>query len=150
MIEREVQVVEVMDDHVWVEAQKTSACSHCSVSSSCGTSVLSKWMQKKNRILLSKTLDLHAGDRLIVGVTENDLLKVSILVYLLPIIFVLVAAVLVSNYTNNQGLIALSGLVGLGTGFYISRRSTGGECPVVLLRKVSNLDPVTSIEIQEV
>lgn len=149
MIERQVTVFAVQGDQVWVEAQRTSACSHCGASNACGTSVLSRWMQNKNRILLHNTLDWREGEQVIVGMDENELIKAAMRVYLLPIVAMLITALTSSYYTDSQGLIALSGLGGLLAGFFIMRRRAGGQCPVVPLRKAASHDLVTSIDIQE-
>ena len=134
MLEREVKVVEAKDGKVCVEAYRTSACSSCGVTNSCGTSVLGKWMEKKTRIYLENTHGLAEGDKVIIGVGENEFIQASFAVYLFPLITMLITALLVSSYTENQGMIAISGLSGLFAGFFLlSRKRKDRQCPIVLL-----------------
>ncbi len=143
MIEREVEVVALNDRYVQVEAKRTSACQHCSVSNTCGTSALDKWMNRKNRIILPRTIDVQMGEKVMIGIDEVDLIRSSFVVYIIPVLLMLIAAVVVGNYTESQGLIAVAGLIALLTGFFIVRRSAGGDCPVLLLHKVTSRNLVT-------
>lgn len=149
MIEREVQVIAERDGYVLVEALRENACGHCDVSHGCGTSLLSKWMNRKNQVSLPDRFDLEAGDHAVIGIDEKGLVMASISAYMFPLMVMLIVALVIQSYTDNQGLIAISSLFGLIAGLLIARKWTLGKHPVVLLRKVVNKTHAISIEIQE-
>ncbi len=149
MFEREVQVVARDGDEILVEAQRTSACSHCNANSACDTPVFGKWLQKKSRIRLPNRFDLDSGERVVIGIDESQLVKYSFIAYIVPLLSMLSVTGLASLYTESQGAISLSGLFGLLAGFLIIRSASGNQCPVVPLRKATGFNFVNSGDMQE-
>lgn len=106
MIEQEVQVIEVEDHRLLVEAERRSSCQSCAVKSGCGTSVLAKWFDKKHlRFYVDKPVDptsekITAGDHVLVGMQESALTQGALTVYLLPLLAMIAAALLMDSWLS--------------------------------------------------
>ncbi|PVV27727.1 MAG: peptide ABC transporter substrate-binding protein, partial [gamma proteobacterium symbiont of Ctena orbiculata] len=86
MIEEPATVISVDDGYAVVETQQRAACGTCASASSCSTSVLSGLFKRRhNRLRVSNPIHAKPGARVIIGVEENVFLKISFLVYLLPL-----------------------------------------------------------------
>ncbi|MES9812520.1 MAG: SoxR reducing system RseC family protein [Candidatus Thiodiazotropha sp.] len=124
MLEETGTVVEVWDDSLQVETQSRSACSHCS-SSGCTTSVVSKLFGiKRNRLQLENSLGAKPGDRVVIGIPDDLLVRASVWAYLLPLIFMLASTALGGVFGASEGFQSLLALGGLAVGFYIVRWTT--------------------------
>lgn len=149
MIEQTAKVIQCNADQVLIEVRRQSACGECSVKSGCGTSVLANLFGKKGiRLCLKNTIDVKSGNDVVIGIAEAGLLKISFLVYMLPligmIIFALLGAELFTQLqANNKELMTVFSAI---TGFVVSgilvRRVTATDkfiqaCEPVLLRKTS-------------
>lgn len=94
MIEETATVVKCEGEFAWVEAQRQTTCGNCAANKGCGTSVLAKVIGKKvARMKAINKAEAHVGDRVIVGMNEAALVKGSLAVYLLPLIFMMLFAV---------------------------------------------------------
>ena len=104
MIEENALVVAIEGDKVLLQTQRRSACQSCSVKQGCGTSVLAKVVGKRSsQILVNNTLNAKLGDQVRIGINDNALVKGSLLVYALPLIFLLVGGLLgefLAHYFN--------------------------------------------------
>jgi len=107
MIEEIAQVVAVEGETVLCQTQRVSACHSCSVKQGCGTSVLAKVVgQRSNQISLAKTLDVKVGDEVVLGIDENALVQGSLLIYTLPLVSMIVAALWVQFWMESQGIVS--------------------------------------------
>lgn len=94
MIEETAKVVKCEGEFAWVEAQRQTTCGSCAANKGCGTSVLAKIVGKKvSRMKAINQARAQEGDTVIVGMKEAALLKGSLAVYMLPLVFMLVFAV---------------------------------------------------------
>ena len=147
MIEEQAQVVEMNGDQLVLQAQTQSSCGSCAASKGCGTSVLSKVVGRKfSRFHANNSVDAKVGDTVIVGISEDALLRGSLVIYMIPImgmlVFALVSEQLVDLLAENRDLlIAGSGVAGLVTGsllsrWYFQRRVNVHRFRPVVLRKI--------------
>lgn len=120
MIEETATVVKCEGEYAWVEAQRQTTCGKCAANKGCGTSVLAKVVGKKAaRMRAINKLEAQVGDTVIVGLNEAALLKGSLAVYLLPLLFMLLFAI-VGNVVAEQMLwqvepvVILFAVAGLG------------------------------------
>ena len=114
MIEETALVLEVRDHQVLLETQRKTACQSCSVKSGCGTSTLAKVVgTRSSQFVVENTIDAHEGDQVIVAVDENALVQGSLLIYLLPLIFMLAAGVFAELLFAIESLTILLSIVGL-------------------------------------
>lgn len=144
MIEETAHVVAVEGEYAWVETQRRSSCGSCSVKG-CGTGALSKILGGRQQQL--KVLNpIHAkpGDQVVLGVREQDLLKGSLAVYIVPLLAMFGGALLGEVLAPQWGVKAETlslffGLLGLGGGFLWLHRynrvlSREGRLMAVILR----------------
>lgn len=147
MVVQEVQIIEVEADRFLVEAERRSSCQSCSVKSGCGTSVLASWFDNKHlRFYVDRpageTLgDAVAGDRVLVGVQESALTQGALMVYLLPLLAMIVAALiadslLAASFYWRDLIIAASAFSGLLLALL------GGRYYLHLLRNQQLYNPV--------
>jgi sigma-E factor negative regulatory protein RseC len=153
MLEENGQVVAEDGDFIWVQTQARSACSHCNVGSSCGTSVLGQWFgQRSNRIRVHNHLGLQIGQGAVVGIDEAALLKASFIAYLLPMLTMVAGAMFATLIGAGDGEVALWTLLGLGLGLLLLHRlGTGhkrGIYQAQLLRRVPTANYSLNIAMQ--
>ena len=123
MIEERGIVVEIKDKFAFVQTQRDSICSHCDGNKGCGTASLAGVVgQKETLVKVINQKNVKVGDRVIIGVAEEALLKSSLALYLVPLLSLFVVAV---GYESLVGLLewpsyeiltALAGLLGLFAG----------------------------------
>lgn len=94
MIEETATVVKCEGEFAWVEAHRQTTCGNCAANKGCGTSVLAKVIGKKvARMKAINKANAQVGDKVIVGMNEAALVKGSLAVYLLPLVFMMLFAV---------------------------------------------------------
>lgn len=93
MIEATAIVSRVIANQVWVHTDRSSSCGKCSNDASCATQLLGKYIAQREHPVDTE-LSLERGDRIIVGINENQLLKSSLLVYILPLFGLFIGALL--------------------------------------------------------
>ncbi len=128
MIEETATVVSEEDGFVWVETQRQSTCGSCAANKGCGTATLSKVLgQRRTRVRALNGVGAHAGERVVIGLQESALVRGSLMVYTMPLLFMLASAVLGQVLGHSSGfdaetLATLFGLAGLLFGFAQVRR----------------------------
>ena len=121
MIEETATVVKCEGEFAWVEAQRQSTCGNCAANKGCGTSVLAKVVGKKVAHMKAiNKVNAHVGDSVIVGMNEAALVKGSLAVYLLPLIFMMLFAitgnvVAVQMEWKSEWVVILFAVIGLVT-----------------------------------
>ncbi|MES9975722.1 MAG: SoxR reducing system RseC family protein, partial [Candidatus Thiodiazotropha sp.] len=95
MIEEPATVISIDDEHAVVETEQRPACGACANAGGCSTSVLSGLFKRRhNRLRVFNPIHARPGQRVIIGLQENALLKVSFLAYLLPLVCMILMAIL--------------------------------------------------------
>jgi sigma-E factor negative regulatory protein RseC len=121
MIEEEAFVAEVTDGRVWLEKSRVSACSSCT-QQSCSTAVVGGLFGTKLvRLQVDSDLPLQAGDRVLVGVSENALVRGSFWIYLLPLCGLFIGALLAKSLLGSDVSSAIGGLAGLALTFVLMK-----------------------------
>lgn len=144
MIEETALVVETEGEYAWVETQRRSSCGSCSVKG-CGTGALSKILGKRSqRLRVLNPVDAKPGEEVVLGIREQDLLKGSLAVYIVPLLMMLAGALLGEALapqwgSDTEALSLLLGLLGLAGGFFWLYRynralSREGRLIAVILR----------------
>jgi len=155
MIEEKATIVAVEPGYAWVETQRKSTCGQCSARAGCGTSVIAKVVG--NRLARVRALNPHAfsnGQNVVVGVTENTLVKSAFVVYMTPLFALFAGAGLpLMLGVEADGLSVLAGLAGFAAGLlwvrkFSQRISSDARYQAVVLRSCSQSvnfkSPVTS------
>jgi sigma-E factor negative regulatory protein RseC len=113
MIEETALVIDVSQRQILLETQRKSACQSCSVKSGCGTSTLAKVVGKRSsQFCVNKAFDVQVGDKVIVAVDENALVQGSLLLYLFPLIFMMMSALLAEFLFTNEPVTILFAVAG--------------------------------------
>jgi sigma-E factor negative regulatory protein RseC len=104
---------------VLVETQIKSTCGSCEAQSNCGTGAIAKVFASKRETLRFRLNEMvEVGQKVSLGIPEENLLKASALVYCLPL-FALVLSTLVG-----QSILPLIGLIAEGWLILFSAFST--------------------------
>lgn len=112
------------DVGAWVETQRRSTCSGCSLKQGCGGGVLSQVLGRRRSVVWAKNrASATVGDRVVLSLAQQALLRGSVAVYLVPLITLFIGAVLGeqlfgSGQASGEGAALLGGVVGLAGGFF--------------------------------
>lgn len=114
MIEELATVIKTEGDVMAVEIQRQSTCGSCSVKSGCGTSLVASLFGKRRALLsLPNTIHARPGDRVVLGISEKDLVTGSIRLYLYPLAGLLLGAMAGHLLAGSELFTILSGLTGM-------------------------------------
>lgn len=105
------QAVVIRSDQNWVEIQpqRESICGHCELNKGCGTGALAKLLANRSRpIRLNNEQGLSPGDRVTIGLEERGLMLASLLVYGLPLIGMMAAALVVDLFFGGNELLMIA------------------------------------------
>jgi len=142
MIEETATVIEVSNQRVLLETQRQSACQSCSVKSGCGTSSVAKVVGKRSsQFSVDKTMDVKVGDEVIIAIDENALVQGSLLIYFLPLIFMLITGMVAEYFFVNEMITILSVVAGFLSSlifvrYVLSRSSLKKTIQPHLIRRV--------------
>lgn len=128
MIEETAKVVRIEGEYAFVETEKRAACGSCESQGSCSTTVLAGLFKRRyNHLRVLNTVLAKPGEQVVIGLQEQALLKLSMLAYLLPLIFMILAAIaaqyLIGLFNIQSGELpqVIGGLLGLIGGFFLLR-----------------------------
>ena len=116
MIE-EIGVIFAVEQHnsqqvVLVETQIKSTCGSCEAQSNCGTGVIAKVFASKRETLRFRLNELvEVGQKVSLGIPEENLLKASAIVYCLPLFALVLSAVIGQSILPLVGLMAEGWLI---------------------------------------
>ncbi|MET0064011.1 MAG: SoxR reducing system RseC family protein [Candidatus Thiodiazotropha endolucinida] len=126
MLEETAMVVEANKDYLWVETRSRRGCSQCG--SSCTTSVVLKLFgMKRNRLNLENTLCAEVGDRVVVGIPDELLVRASVWAYLFPLLAMFAVSATGGVIGFGEGAQALLAMMGLAAGFALVRWNTSRQ-----------------------
>lgn len=134
MIEETATVTANEGEYAQVETQRQSACGACRANAACGTSLLAKALgARRTSVRVLNTIGARPGDRVIVGIDESLLTRISFVFYILPLFGLIFGAAAGDWLASQRGLVVTEpfsiagGLVGLLLGFVWLRRYTAGS-----------------------
>lgn len=117
-----VTVSAIESEGIWVESLQRSACDTCSAKSGCGQRTLSQ-LGKPIRLWVASNETHTIGQQVLVELPTGGLAFSALLLYGLPLLTLLLAALL-GQSLNNDLVAAAIGLVGLAIGLYFGRKLT--------------------------
>ncbi len=138
MITETGKVVAVTGEHAWIQTIRTSACQSCAARNGCGQKVLaSATGGRANQVRVVNSVDARVGEEVTLGIDESALLGASLLVYALPLLFMVAASMFGHYLSSGSDFAAMAGAAaGLASGFLVSRklqsRNTGNYEPTLL------------------
>ena len=122
MIEQRATVIDITDKTVLVEAERQSTCNKCQVKQGCGTRLLANHVGKRfTTIAVDKTSAVDIGQQINLAIPEQVLLQGAAVMYLIPMIVMILAALLVSAFQFGEVAQTLAGISGLVMGLMMTR-----------------------------
>ena len=121
-------VVAVEPGVITVSCQQQTSCSHCASQDSCGTGAVSKAIPgRSHQLTIATEAKVAKGDLVEIGLPEKSMLHSAALVYLLPLLFLILGAVLgqwgVVDLTGGGELgVILSAVLSAAVGLLVARR----------------------------
>ncbi len=142
MIEECGRVVATGADGAWVETLARAGCGRCDQPGGCGQNSITRLFASRNRrVRVAAPIPVETGDRVLIGIPEGQLLRASLVVYLLPLLGLVFGSVtghLVS--AASEAMAILGAALGMTGGFLVSHllsRMLNGRdswLPVVIAR----------------
>lgn len=125
MITETGRIVAIEPEGLWVETIQRSTCGSCAAQKGCGQSLMSRllghtsylWVLLEGR----DAAQYQLGEEIRIGVPETVVVKGSLFVYLVPLLFMLVGAGLADTLTQSDGWSAIGAMLGLLAGGLLVR-----------------------------
>jgi sigma-E factor negative regulatory protein RseC len=153
MVEGIAHVVAVEGTLAWLEPEQTTNCGSCASSSACGAKGIGTTASRleARRFSLENQAGLTVGERVVVGIRENALVKASLTAYAIPLATALLSGVLAQWAEGRDGMTMAAMVGGLLLGLGLARLSAGrlstrGELAPRFLRRADTASvchPVT-------
>jgi sigma-E factor negative regulatory protein RseC len=127
LVEGYAQVVALEGNMAWLVPEQTASCGGCSAATACGSKGIGSLANRleARRFQLVNDAGLRVGDRVVVGIRENALLKASVAAYAIPLAALLGAGML-AQWQFGSDLITLAAMVGgLVLGLWLARLRAG-------------------------
>ncbi|MFN3397789.1 MAG: SoxR reducing system RseC family protein [Sulfurimicrobium sp.] len=127
MVEGFARVVAVEGGVAWLEPEQTSSCGSCASSSACGAKGIGTAASRleARRFRLDNHAGLVVGERVVVGIRENTLVKASLTAYAIPLATMLGAGAAAQWAAGSDGITMAAMVAGLLLGLGIARLSAG-------------------------
>ncbi len=129
MIEEQAFILEMTGHNALVEIKRQSSCQGCDAQSGCGINSLSRLFgQRPAQFTLdlsnvSTSDTLKAGDAIMIGLDDLSYLSASVLIYLLPLVFLFSFALLSEQVLGfGDFYTVLASVFGLWFGFQIAKQ----------------------------
>ena len=140
MLEAHATVQAVEPGYAWVESERQSACGACASSARCGVSTVAKLVDRRLRIRLRDPFGVRPGESVVIGVSEERLLGVAAVVYLVPLFGMVACALVASAMVEADAAAPLGAVIGLASSLGWLRFRRGSDFrreryqPVILRR----------------
>ncbi|HIF9267389.1 TPA: SoxR reducing system RseC family protein [Photobacterium damselae] len=127
MMQTLATVVAVEPGKITVSCQQQTSCGHCASRDSCGTGIVSKAIPgRAHTITLNSNEKVSIGQVVEIGLSERSMLSSALLVYMLPLLFLVLGTVFsqwVLNTVHYQGELGviLCAIVSTGGGLAVAR-----------------------------
>ncbi|MBI3903363.1 MAG: SoxR reducing system RseC family protein [Nitrosomonadales bacterium] len=120
-------VVAINGGKVWLEPEQTGSCGGCAASGACGAKGIGTVANRleARRFQIENPANLVVGERVVIGVRDNALIKASITAYAVPLATLLTSGAM-AQWRFGSDLITMAAMVaGLGLGLVFSRMGAG-------------------------
>lgn len=140
------RVVALERDAIWIETAEKTSCGSCAAKQACGQNLLSSMYPERTRQVKVSTVGHAAGvpklhDEVSFELPDNALLFGALRVYLLPLAAMILAPLILTNWTSIEWVLIVSSMLGLGVGVVTSRtldqRAVGASYMPKLVKIVS-------------
>jgi len=132
MLEERGVVIAIDEQFTTVQTKRSNSCGGCTANKSCGTASLANVLgQKYTEIKAIRHESAKIGDTVVIGLSEQALVRSAMLLYLLPLLVMFAMAIgyktlaLMVHWPQSELVTALAGLIGLLLGFIMVKITTG-------------------------
>ncbi|HEU0220051.1 MAG TPA: SoxR reducing system RseC family protein [Gallionella sp.] len=127
MVEGTAYVVAVEGNMAWLVPESGSSCGGCASASACGSKGIGTTASRleARRFQLVNDAGLRVGERVVVGIRENALLRASITAYVIPLTTLLLAGALAQWAAGSDIITMAAMLAGLALGLGLARLGAG-------------------------
>ncbi len=106
-----------------VSVRRDDSCLACPAKTACGTSAIGSFLgQRHGSIKILNTIGAKPGDRVVVSIPQAGLVKLALLVYGAPLLAMLLGAVSMDAWFDDELIAAMGGIAGLLVGFVVVSR----------------------------
>jgi len=144
MIEGTAHVVAVEGNMAWLVPETGSSCGGCASASACGSKGIGTAASRleARRFQLVNDAGLRVGERVVVGIRENTLVRASLTAYAIPLATLLSAGALAQWAAGSDTITMVAMLAGLALGLGLARLGAGrllvrGELAPRFIRRAS-------------
>lgn len=119
VVEGIARVVEVNGAVAWLIPEQTSSCGHCASAGSCvskGIGTLESRLEMR-RFPMTNKAGLVVGERVVIGIAQDALVKASLTVYVLPLVIAMIAGISAQTLYGSDGITIIAMGTGLVLGF---------------------------------
>ncbi|MEH6556456.1 MAG: SoxR reducing system RseC family protein [Oceanicoccus sp.] len=160
MMKETGRIVAIETDCLWVETIRQTTCNNCSAQKGCGHGILGKIGSGKShyvRVLLgdAPAAQFSVNDDIDIAIPESSLVAGAMIVYLVPILTMLAAAIAISRWLPGDFWVFSGSVAGFLVGLGVVRlhaivnRNNMNYQPVVLAgREVSYDETLSVVEIR--
>ena len=118
-------VVKITSSKIFLESYRDQSCGLCGKNQGCGNSLWGKFLNhKSDMIAVDNNVEVKQGDIVNIHYDERKLLKVSLMIYFVPLGSLLFFLSLAQYYLNSVGYSLLGAIFGIFFGILISRKYT--------------------------
>ena len=123
LIEGFARVVVVEAGRIWLEPEPTSGCGTCSSIGLCsiGKDALSARKLAARRFQLPGDLGLRVGERVVVGIRDDALVKGAMTAFGVPLVTLLTGGIAGQELGGGDNMAALGAVIGLVIGLVVAR-----------------------------
>ncbi len=123
MVEGIAHVVAVEGDLAWLEPEQTTSCGSCASSGACGAKGIGTTASRleARRFSLENHAGLAVGERVVIGIRENALVKASLTAYAIPLGTLLGSGALAQWAAGSDGVTMAAMFGGLALGLGLAR-----------------------------
>lgn len=127
LIEGVARVVAIEGNLAWLEPEQSSSCGGCASSSACGAKGLGTVANRlaARRFPIADHPGLAVGERVVVGVRGDALLKAAGTAYAIPLVTLLAAGGVAQWAAGSDGITFAASVAGLGLGMGIAYLGAG-------------------------
>ena len=113
MIEITTRVERADDRYIWLQRNTGSNCQRCQRGKGCGGAIWGRLLSANSLLRLPNQLRAQPGNRLRLTISESRLLWMSVIAYLLPLLWIVFAAGLGHYWKGDIGALSLSLVAGV-------------------------------------
>ena len=115
-------VVSVYENKALLKATKQTSCSGCKSEQSCSTGLVANALTSDCvQFEVENTLNVKVGDQVVVSVPEQAVNKAALVTYLIPLLFMILAAIASDLGNVSDSLVAIFSFCGLGLGVLLAK-----------------------------